>query len=178
MENIAVNEKEKSETKEICMKHKHRYVCVWVKDGSMYDGIVENVDDENIYMAVPIGGANNNMPNTANAPYQSNMPYQANAPYQSNMPYQANAPYQSNMPYQADMPANVQPEANQPYDDCGCGGMRTRAFGYPFAGYPGAFPGYGYGYGYPAYPFYGRRRFNRLILPLAALTAIGLLPYY
>ncbi|EHS56994.1 hypothetical protein WG8_3264, partial [Paenibacillus sp. Aloe-11] len=52
----------------------------------------------------------------------------------------------------------------------------SRAYGgygfyppYPPYGY-----GYGYGYGFP----YGRRRFNRLILPLAALTAIALLPYY
>ncbi|GLO65647.1 MULTISPECIES: hypothetical protein [Oceanobacillus] len=40
-------------------------------------------------------------------------------------------------------------------------------------------PGYG-GFGYPGfgYPGYGRRRFNRLILPLAALTAISVLPWY
>ncbi|PAV29208.1 hypothetical protein CIL05_12485 [Virgibacillus profundi] len=45
-----------------------------------------------------------------------------------------------------------------------------RQFGY---GYPG------YGYGYPGYG-YGRppRRFNRLILPLAALTALTVLPWY
>lgn len=43
--------------------------------------------------------------------------------------------------------------------------------------------GYGYGYGYPGYGYpgygYGRpRRFSRLILPLAALTAISALPWY
>ncbi|WP_430787689.1 hypothetical protein VBD025_17125 [Virgibacillus flavescens] len=44
--------------------------------------------------------------------------------------------------------------------------------GYPGYGYPGYGHGYGYGYGYP------RRRFNRLILPLAALTALSVLPWY
>ncbi|MFM9280739.1 hypothetical protein [Paenibacillus jiagnxiensis] len=172
METIAPNEKkEAKETKEVCMKHMHRYVCVWTKDGSTYDGIVEHVDDENIYMAVPIGEANANMPHHANVQYQANMPHTANAQYQANMPHTANVQYHANMPH----PTHVRPEANLPYPDCGCG--ETRAFGYPFFGYPGAFPGYGYGYGF-GYPFYGRRRFNRLILPLAALTAIGLLPYY
>ncbi|WP_404451729.1 hypothetical protein LG329_15515 [Virgibacillus necropolis] len=40
---------------------------------------------------------------------------------------------------------------------------------------------FGYGYGYPDYGHYGyrpRRRFNRLILPLAALTALSILPWY
>ncbi|MHA6251682.1 hypothetical protein [Oceanobacillus sp. CAU 1775] len=42
---------------------------------------------------------------------------------------------------------------------------------------------FGYGYGYPGYGYggygYGRPRpFRRLILPLAALTAISLLPWY
>lgn len=44
-----------------------------------------------------------------------------------------------------------------------------RQFGYPYFG----------AYGYPGYGFYGpRRRFRRLVLPLAALTAISLLPWY
>lgn len=47
--------------------------------------------------------------------------------------------------------------------------------------------GHGYGYGYPGYgypgygnPGYGRppRRFNRFVLPLAALTALSVLPWY
>ncbi len=46
-----------------------------------------------------------------------------------------------------------------------------RQYGYGYGGYPG----YGspfYGYGHPP------RRFRRFILPLAALTAISLLPWY
>lgn len=47
-----------------------------------------------------------------------------------------------------------------------------RAFG------PGPFfSPFGGGFGGPFYP-YRPRRFNRLVLPLAALTAISLLPYY
>lgn len=48
-----------------------------------------------------------------------------------------------------------------------------RQFGYPYYG------GYGYpGYGYPGYGYGPGRRFRRLVLPLAALTAISLLPWY
>ncbi|MGW8957082.1 hypothetical protein [Paenibacillus sp. NPDC055715] len=119
MEKSMTNEKgiapEKTDAKTLCQQHMHRYVCVWVKDGTMYDGIVEHVDDEKIYLAVPMGEAEN-----------------------------------VNLPY--------------PPNNCGCG---SRAYG-GFASYPS------YGYGFP----YRRRRFNRLILPLAALTAISLLPYY
>lgn len=55
----------------------------------------------------------------------------------------------------------------------------NRQYGYGHPGYGGS-PGYGYGgpgYGYHSY---GRppRRFRRLVLPLAALTAISLLPWY
>lgn len=50
-----------------------------------------------------------------------------------------------------------------------------RQFGYGYPGYgygPGYGHGFGYGHGYP------RQRFRRVILPLAALAAISLLPWY
>ncbi|MEN2767656.1 hypothetical protein [Ornithinibacillus xuwenensis] len=58
--------------------------------------------------------------------------------------------------------------------------MDQRQFGGWYGGYPGYGYGYpGYGYGYPGYGFYGpRRRFRRLVLPLAALTALSVLPWY
>ncbi|HEX6593642.1 MAG TPA: hypothetical protein VF095_03525 [Bacillota bacterium] len=48
------------------------------------------------------------------------------------------------------------------------------------------FPGYGYGYGgygFPSYGYFGPygfppRRFRRLVLPLAALAALSILPWY
>lgn len=55
--------------------------------------------------------------------------------------------------------------------------MRQYWGGYPGPGYGG--PGYGYGpglgYGYGNFP---PRRFRRLVLPLAALTALSILPWY
>ena|SRR5699024_8604982 len=52
----------------------------------------------------------------------------------------------------------------------------------PYGGYPyggsGGYGGYGSHGGYHG-PYYGRpRRFNRLIVPLAALAAVSLLPWY
>jgi len=41
--------------------------------------------------------------------------------------------------------------------------------------YWGGYPGYGPGYGYGYYP---PRRFERLVLPLAALATLSLLPWY
>jgi hypothetical protein len=97
----------------LCQQHIHRYVGVYMKDGSFHDGIVESVDEHHLYLAVPTGDA---------------------------------------------------------------GGGQTRAvlpFGYGgYGGYPFGYPSYGYGYGFP------RRRFGRQILPLAALLALSLLPYY
>lgn len=40
----------------LCMKHIHRYVEISMKDGKKFDGIVESVDNENVYLAVPRGG--------------------------------------------------------------------------------------------------------------------------
>lgn len=44
------------EAHEICKKHMYRYVSVTMNTGAVYDGIVENVDDDHLYLAVPIGG--------------------------------------------------------------------------------------------------------------------------
>lgn len=49
---------EKIEAKEICKKHIHRYVRVSMADGSVHDGFVESVDEEHLYLAVPVGHEN------------------------------------------------------------------------------------------------------------------------
>ncbi|MFC2949933.1 hypothetical protein [Virgibacillus sediminis] len=103
---------------EQCKKHMHSYVLAEMVDGTKVDGIITGLDNENVYFAVPIGGAN-------------------------------------------------QPYAEHDYRD---GYPDERVFGY---GYPG------YGYGFPGYGYYRPpRRFQRLILPLAALAALSVLPWY
>ncbi|HLR62862.1 MAG TPA: hypothetical protein VK097_10515 [Lentibacillus sp.] len=101
---------------ELCKQHMHSYVLAEMNDGSQIDGIITGLDDECVYMAIPLG-QDNQMPG-----------------------------------YHHD---------NRQF---GFGG-----FGYGYPGY--GYSGYGYGYGRP-------RRFRRLILPLAALTALSVLPWY
>ncbi|QLG39262.1 hypothetical protein HW560_14950 [Paenibacillus sp. E222] len=62
---------EKVEAKKLCKEHMHRYVCIQMHDGAHYDGIVENVDDDMIYLAVPVG--HEAMVNHANANWGPNM---------------------------------------------------------------------------------------------------------
>jgi hypothetical protein len=47
---------EKEQAYLLCKQHIHRYVVIQVADGSSHDGIVENVDEEILYLAVPMGG--------------------------------------------------------------------------------------------------------------------------
>lgn len=44
---------EKIELKRLCEHHMHRYVELQSADGMRYDGIVEHVDEHNVYLAVP-----------------------------------------------------------------------------------------------------------------------------
>ncbi|WP_309123040.1 hypothetical protein [Paenibacillus sp.] len=108
------------EAMEICKQHMHKYVLIHTTDGMQYDGIVESMDDEYVYLAVPVGTTEL-------------------------------------------MPPQVR----------GLPGYYGYGPGYGY-GYPGYYPGYGYGY--PGYGYGGR--FRRLALPLAALAAISLLPYF
>ena len=106
---------------ELCKNHMQSYVLVEMTDGSKVDGIITGLDDEHVYMAVPINGNEMDQP----SPYHTHQ---------------------------------------QP--------------GHRQFGYPGYGPGYGYGYGF-GYPGFGRpRRFQRLVLPLAALAALSILPWY
>lgn len=110
---------------ELCKNHIHSYVLIETNDGAKIDGIITDLDNEYVYIAIPLGQGD---------------------------------PVENDYPYNNDQ----------------------RQFG----GFGYGFPGFG-GYGYPGYgyPFYGygyrpRRRFRRLILPLAALTALSVLPWY
>lgn len=138
---------EKSEALAVCKKNMHRYVMAQTNDGMVYDGIVESVDEENLYLAVPTGEAEMTAP-VANNPHHN---------------YGDHA-------YRAYGVVGAQGYG-------GYGGYGAPVYGgYGGYGAPiyGGYPGYGYGY-----PGYGpRRRFRRFILPLAALAALSLLPYY
>ncbi|WP_188455314.1 hypothetical protein [Virgibacillus oceani] len=101
---------------EMCKDHMHAYVLAEMNDGSRIDGIVTGLDDEYVYLAVPLEQH------------------------------------------------ELQQQANFNHD------QDNRQFGFP--GYGFGYPGFGYGFGYPP------RRFRRLILPLAALTALSVLPWY
>lgn len=119
---------------DVCKNHMHRYVMVQTADQQSFDGIVENVDETNLYLAVPAG-------------------------------------------------ETMQRDGENEDRLVGGVGLGYGAgVGFPGYGFPGyGFPGYGYpGFGYPGYgyPFRPRRRFQRLVLPLAAITALSLLPYY
>ncbi|MRG87063.1 hypothetical protein [Salinibacillus xinjiangensis] len=100
----------------LCKSHMNKYVLAETSDGHQFDGVIVDVDAENVILAIPIG--------------PSEMDF-----------------------YQDSQAANY------------------RQWGYPF--------GYGY-YQYPYGGFYGfpGRRFNRLVLPLAALTALSVLPWF
>lgn len=157
---------EKTEALTLCKKHINRYVLIQMSDGNMFDGIIESVDEQNIYLAVPVG----------------------------DMVMQHGAPLMH-----GHGPGHGHGHGHGPH--CGCGGVATAGAGHhhiqpyqhsshgrspsPNLGYgygPGYGPGFGYGpgYGYGYGPgYYGpRRRFNRVILPLAAFTALSLLPYF
>jgi len=108
----------KHEAKLLCEQHIHKYVLVQTTDGMHFDGIVESLDDDYVYLAVPVGAAELTPPQARGL---------------------------------------------------------TGLYGYGGAPWYG-YPPYGYGYPYPHYGYGGR--FRRLALPLAALAAISLLPYF
>lgn len=70
-------------------------------------------------------------------------------------------------------------DAHAQHPGCHSGHMddmdhHTRQFGFGYG-----YPGYGYNYGYGGSGFYGPpNRFRRVVLPLAALTALSLLAWY
>jgi small nuclear ribonucleoprotein (snRNP)-like protein len=136
-----------------CHKHLNKPVQVQVEGQHSYSGIVEHVDDQYVYMMVPIDETGQYMDL---AQLMQGMNAQSMYEYGHEQAYQ-------HIPQQ---PLARQLESNQRY---------------PF--YPAVFPGYpGYYQPYPFYPYpypyapYPRPRgWNRLILPLAALTALAVL---
>jgi hypothetical protein len=135
-----VSPEEIHKMKKKCLDHKHRYVMVETRDGRTYDGIVEDVDDERLYLAIPISGTEGQGAPVGHMPYK-------------------NAYDRAEKQSSSEEQSGDQAEKDQ------TPGQEDRQFVY---GYPWVYPVYGY-------PF---PRFQRFILPLAALAALTLLPYY
>ncbi|WP_238389617.1 hypothetical protein [Virgibacillus sp. MSP4-1] len=96
----------------LCKSHMNKYVMAETSDGRQFDGIIVDVDAENVILAVPVGSDDISI-----------------------------------------------------HQDSQIANQRQW-------GWYGFYPPYGYyGYGY-------RPRFSRLVLPLAALTALSVLPWF
>ena len=131
-----------SDMKKMCEDHLNKYVLVKTKDDQQFEGIVEHVDKESVYLAVVV---------TQITGYGA--------------------------PPQGPSGFGYGFEGSKEDDE--------RVFAPGVAGVPayggfGGYPAYGYGgYApYGRYPYYRPSPFRRLILPLAALTAISVLPFY
>lgn len=62
MGDIGGVEMHKDEAFTWCTTHMYRYVMVQTNDGMTYDGIIESVDNDNVYLAVPVGEAEARQP--------------------------------------------------------------------------------------------------------------------
>ncbi len=131
---------------DLCKQHQHKQVLIHTHDGNQFIGMIEHVDEMNVYLIMPAES------------------------------------------HDAGMHMQHQEQAMQRvwlgglgYPGLGYPGVGYPGLGYPSIGYPGfGYPGIGYpGFGYPGYfyPGSGLGYYRRLVLPLAALTALSLLPY-
>ncbi|WP_068676581.1 hypothetical protein [Oceanobacillus sp. Castelsardo] len=133
---------------DLCKQHMHSYVLAETNDNQKFDGILTGLDEEYAYFAIPIE--------------QGNMGQMMDYPHQPGMI--------GNMRNYPSHPGMMNEHTHDPYQNDSLGYMHgeqeeMRQFGY-------------YGYGYPGYGYYPRRRFSRLVLPLAALVALTALPWY
>lgn len=136
-----------------CQQHLNKPVQLQVNGQHVYSGIVEYVDDDHIYVMVPIDETGQYMD-------LAQMMQGAN-PQSPNEFGHEHAYY-----HQSQEPLARQSESEQQYPV------------YPpvYPGYPGYFQPYPfYPYPYPYAPFPRPRGWSRLILPLAALTAVAAL---
>ena len=147
---------------QLCHQHINKYVVLQTTDGQQIDGIIESLDQNNVYVIVPMESGMNQAPVAA-------MP---------NMMAQEAAVGANSL----NMPHPQMREEDRAFIGglWGAPGYGVPGYGVPGYGVPGyGYPGYGYpGYGYPGYG-YGipRRRLGRIALPLAALLALTAIPY-
>jgi hypothetical protein len=139
----------------ICKQHEHRYVALQMKDGCTYDGIMEQVDEKNAYLAVPQSSIT---PPVHTSESNRSLAYTSN---------------------DCDYPLARYPYPSYPYAyhyGYSYGNPYSYSYGHPYGTtYPSTY--YPYSYGYPNAWAY-RPRFYRRMFPLANLLALSLLPYY
>lgn len=116
---------ESNQIYDICKNHMHAYVLIETTDGKKHDGIITGLDDQHVYLAVPIGEGRVDERKVKYGSSYGNPSFGGS--YYGGNPYYGGGPYY------------------------GAG---------PYGGY---FP---------------PRRFQRLVLPLTALAALSLLPWY
>ncbi|CAM3437645.1 hypothetical protein [Marinicrinis lubricantis] len=182
----------KKEAYELCKKHVNQFVMIHTKDGQTMHAIIENVDEENVYLAMPVPG----VAQTGSYRY----------PYTSTGVYPGYG-YGYGVPGYTGTGALPGTVGGYGYP----GGYVPGLQGYPgypgygyqpgqYGGFPGGYGGYGYpggygptgygttgqtrypfgfgfGYGYPfgfGYPWY----FRRFGYPLGGIAGLSLLPFF
>lgn len=188
----------KGDIVDLCKKHVHRYVLVQMQDGQMQDGIITEVDGEFVHLAVPEDGMSMPMdahmgpmhtPPTGPMPQHHPMhhgPHYHMPPQDvpevvahHHMPTSHMGPmHETHMNQQQQQSMHLDstyPMSGGSPDDGDWSRQADRQYwGGPWGPRPPWGPGPGYWHG----PFFPRRRFRRLTVPLAAITALSLLPYF
>ncbi|KPH79166.1 MULTISPECIES: hypothetical protein [Bacillaceae] len=139
---------------DLCKQHMHSYVLVETNDNQKFDGILTGLDEEYAYFAIPI--EQGNMGQMADYPHHQ---HQHQPGMMGNMQGYSTHPGMMNEHTHGNFRNNSHEQMYGEQEE-------MRQFGY-------------YGYGFPGYGYpYPRRRFSRLVLPLAALVALTALPWY
>ncbi|MFD2672409.1 hypothetical protein [Marinicrinis sediminis] len=148
----------KQQAYEMCKHHLNQMVMVQTKDGHMIQGMIAHVDHEHVYLMTNPYADHNQSPALQAAAMQ---------------------PQADQRPFMTDEQGTPQSGTGdrQPY-----GGGYGGGYGYPYGGYggyDGGFGPYGGGYGYGGYPYgYGYYNPYAYVLPLAALTALAVTPFF